>query len=74
MVCTREAPLAERVLGVLEVILGGQRDYKADLCTYLRPALLQALQRFSVENVSRGFEQGHAPQGKKHSLTECIDL
>ncbi|XP_030592443.1 meiosis inhibitor protein 1 isoform X2 [Archocentrus centrarchus] len=62
MVCTKEAPLAERILGVLEVILGGQRDYKADLCTYLRPALLRALQRVSVEDINHGFEQGHAAQ------------
>ncbi|XP_042076156.1 uncharacterized protein LOC102308223, partial [Haplochromis burtoni] len=62
MVCTREAPLAERVLGVLEVLLGGQRGYNINLCTKLRPALLQALQRVSVVNTDHGFEQEYAAQ------------
>lgn len=66
MLCTREAPLAERALGVLEVLLRGQRDYEADLCTNLRPALLQALQRLSVENMDHGLGQGHTAQGKRH--------
>lgn len=63
MVCTREASLAEQALEVLEVFLRGQRDYEADLCTDLRTALLQALQRLSVENISHG--QGHSAQGKR---------
>ncbi|XP_029293654.1 LOW QUALITY PROTEIN: meiosis inhibitor protein 1 [Cottoperca gobio] len=54
MVCTREAPLAGRALGVLEVLLRSQRDYEADLCANLRPALLQALQKHSVENMGHG--------------------
>ncbi|XP_008298634.1 meiosis inhibitor protein 1 [Stegastes partitus] len=62
MVCTREAPLAERVLGVMEVFLHGQRDYDTDLCTSLRAALLQALQRVSVENVGHRLGQGHTAQ------------
>ncbi|XP_039901769.1 meiosis inhibitor protein 1-like isoform X2 [Simochromis diagramma] len=62
MVCTREAPLAERVLGVLEVLLGGQRGYNINLCTKLRPALLQALQRVSVVNTDHGFEQEYSAQ------------
>ncbi|CAI5674546.1 unnamed protein product [Oreochromis niloticus] len=62
MVCTREAPLAERVLGVLEVLLGGQRDYNINLCTNLRPALLQALQRVSVVNTDHGFEEEYSAQ------------
>lgn len=66
MVCTREAPLAERVLGVLEVLLGGQRGYNINLCTKLRPALLQSLQRVSVVNTDHGFEQEYSAQGKKH--------
>lgn len=66
MVCTREAPLAERVLSVLEVLLGGQRGYNINLCTKLRPALLQALQRVSVVNTDHGFEQEYSAQGKKH--------
>ncbi|XP_030262577.1 meiosis inhibitor protein 1 isoform X2 [Sparus aurata] len=62
MVCTREAPLAGRALEVLEVFLCSQRDYEADLCTNLRPALLQALQGFSAENVGQGFGQEHTAQ------------
>nr|XP_019960937.1 PREDICTED: meiosis inhibitor protein 1 [Paralichthys olivaceus] len=60
MLCTREPPLAERALGVLEVLLGGQRDYEVDLCA--KPRLLQALQRFSVEIVGHGLGQGHTTQ------------
>ncbi|XP_044036634.1 meiosis inhibitor protein 1 isoform X1 [Siniperca chuatsi] len=62
MVCTREAPLAGQALGVLEVLLRGQRDFEADWCTNLRPALLQALQRLSVENMGHGLGQGHTAQ------------
>ncbi|XP_027141174.1 meiosis inhibitor protein 1 isoform X2 [Larimichthys crocea] len=62
MVCTREAPLAGRALGVLEVLLRGQREYENDLCTSLRPVLLQALQRLSMENMDPGFGQGHTAQ------------
>ncbi|XP_075310508.1 meiosis inhibitor protein 1 [Odontesthes bonariensis] len=59
MVSTREAPLAERVLAVLEVVLHGQRQSITDFCTSLRPALLQALQRINVENMAHGLGQGH---------------
>lgn len=62
MLCTAEAPLAERVLRAMEVLLSGQRRYEQDLCASLRPGLLQALQRLSVENTGLG--QGHAEQGK----------
>ncbi|XP_045889772.1 meiosis inhibitor protein 1 [Micropterus dolomieu] len=62
MVCTREAPLAGRALGVLEVLLRGQREYEADFCTSLRPALLQELQRLSVENMGHGLGEGHTAQ------------
>ncbi|KAK9535506.1 hypothetical protein VZT92_007882 [Zoarces viviparus] len=62
MVCTREAALAGRALSVLEVVLRGQRDYEADLCAHLRPALLQALQRLSVDNMGHGLGQGHTAQ------------
>lgn len=68
MVCTREAPLAERAVGVLEALLSGQRGYEADLCTSLRPALLQALQRLNMESMGHGFGQGHTAQGKGHNL------
>ncbi|KAM4635612.1 meiosis inhibitor protein 1 [Polymixia lowei] len=57
MVCTRDAPLAERALGVLEVFLKDGRGCEAGLCALLRPALLQALQRLGVEN-SQGPTQG----------------
>lgn len=70
MVCTKEAPLAERALGVLEVLLRGQRDYEPDLCAKLRPALLQALQRLSVENAGQGLGQGDTEQGKRDKLTQ----
>ena len=66
--CTREAPLAGRALAVLEVLLRGQGDYEADLCASLRPALLQALQRLSVENMGPGLGLGHTAQGKRHTL------
>lgn len=76
MVCTREAPLAGRALGVLEVLLRGQTEYEADLCSRLRSALLQTLQRLSMENMGHGFGQGHTAQGKRHEVTETeyIDL
>ena len=67
MVCTREAPLAGRALEVLEILLSSQRDYEADLCTNLRPALLQALQGFSAENMGHRFGQEHTAQGKKQT-------
>ncbi|TKS91552.1 Meiosis inhibitor protein 1 [Collichthys lucidus] len=62
MVCTREAPLAGQALGVLEVLLRGQREYETELCTSLRPVLLQALQRLSVENMDPVFGPGHTAQ------------
>ncbi|XP_034568001.1 meiosis inhibitor protein 1-like isoform X2 [Notolabrus celidotus] len=62
MVCTREALLAERALGVLEVVVHSQREYDADLCTNLRPVLLQALQRLSLENMRHRLGQGHSEQ------------
>lgn len=65
MVCTREALLAGRAQRVLEALLCGQRGYEADLCSRLRPALLQALQRLSMEDMSHGFGQGHTAPGKK---------
>ncbi|XP_067333647.1 meiosis inhibitor protein 1 [Channa argus] len=62
MVCTREDPLAERALGVLEVLLRGQREYEPDVCAKLRPALLQAVQRISVQNVGHGLGERHTDQ------------
>ncbi|KAM9843134.1 LOW QUALITY PROTEIN: meiosis inhibitor protein 1 [Aulostomus maculatus] len=58
MVCTKEASLAERALVVLEGVLCNQQDYVADLCAALMSALLQALQKLSVENVGHGLGQG----------------
>ncbi|XP_027898767.1 meiosis inhibitor protein 1 [Xiphophorus couchianus] len=60
MVVGREAPVAEHVLHVLKVLLLGQREFATDLCTNLRPALLQALQWISVDNMANGPGQGHA--------------
>lgn len=67
MVCTREPPLSERALKVLEVLLRGQRHYKPDVCAKLRPALLQAVQRLSVEN--HGLGQENSEQGKRQKVT-----
>ncbi|XP_051904453.1 meiosis inhibitor protein 1 isoform X1 [Hippocampus zosterae] len=52
IVCTREASLAERAISVLMVLLDGQSDFQADLCTSLKPALLRVLQKLSVESVA----------------------
>ncbi|XP_068193535.1 meiosis inhibitor protein 1 [Antennarius striatus] len=62
IVCTREAPLASQALHVLEVLLRGKRNFDVDLCTNLQPALLQALQRLSMEDMDNGFGPGHAAQ------------
>lgn len=62
MVCSKEASLAQRALGVLQVLLSGHRDYEPDLCGQVRPALLRALQKLSVENAGRG--RGQAQQGE----------
>ncbi|KAM9391746.1 meiosis inhibitor protein 1 [Pholidichthys leucotaenia] len=57
IVCTKEASLAQRALAVFKQLLHSQRDFKTDLCENLRPALLQALQRFNMENMGHGQEQ-----------------
>ncbi|XP_061556913.1 meiosis inhibitor protein 1 [Phycodurus eques] len=57
IVCTREASLAELALSVLMVLLDGQSNFEADLCTSLKPALLQALQRLSFESIGHVHEQ-----------------
>ncbi|XP_029364949.1 meiosis inhibitor protein 1 [Echeneis naucrates] len=62
MICTREPPLAERALRVLKVLLCGQRHYEVNLSSSLRPALLQALQRLSVENMGHGLGQRRTEQ------------
>ncbi|XP_037112099.1 meiosis inhibitor protein 1-like isoform X2 [Syngnathus acus] len=54
IVCTREVSLAERAMSVLMSLLDGQSDFEADLCTSLKPALLQALQKLSVESHVQG--------------------
>lgn len=63
MAVSGEAPLAQHVLNVLKVLMLGQREFVTDLCTCLRPALLQALQRISLENMTTGLGQGHATSG-----------
>ncbi|XP_036798331.1 meiosis inhibitor protein 1 isoform X2 [Oncorhynchus mykiss] len=50
MVCTSEAPLAERAVEVLGSFLQGRRSCKAGMCTLLRPTLLQVLQRLGLES------------------------
>ncbi|TNN58495.1 Meiosis inhibitor protein 1 [Liparis tanakae] len=72
MVCTREATLAGRALAVLEVFIRGQRDYEADLCADLMPALLQAIQRLSVENMGPGLGKG--PTAQVNSLPLVLKL
>ncbi|XP_054616715.1 meiosis inhibitor protein 1 isoform X1 [Dunckerocampus dactyliophorus] len=62
MVCTREAAFAERALSVLTVLLDGHSDFEADLCTSLKTALLQALQRLSVESMGHGHGQNHTEE------------
>ncbi|XP_036004596.1 meiosis inhibitor protein 1 isoform X2 [Fundulus heteroclitus] len=64
MAVSGEAPLAEHVLDVLRTLLLGQREFVADLCTSLRPALLQVLQRISVDNMANGLGQAHAAAAK----------
>ncbi|RVE69171.1 hypothetical protein OJAV_G00075090 [Oryzias javanicus] len=54
MVSSGEAPLSERALGVLEFILQHQQESTAELGLKLGPALLQALQRISVESMGQG--------------------
>lgn len=60
MVCTREAPLAERAVEVLGSFL---RGCKAGLCTLLRPTLLQLLQRLGLES-----SQGTGGEEKNESI------
>ncbi|CAL8273948.1 unnamed protein product [Lota lota] len=50
MVCTSEVLLAERAVGVLEVLLRDRGRCGEALSGLLRPALLQALQRASLED------------------------
>lgn len=63
MVCTREAPLAERAVEVLGSFLQGRRGCKASLCTLLRPTLLQLLQRLGLESI-----QGTGGEEKNESI------
>ncbi|KAM9746473.1 meiosis inhibitor protein 1 [Menidia menidia] len=60
MVSTTEASLAERVLGVLEVLLHDQRQCITSICANLGPALLQVLQRINLESMAHGLGQGHS--------------
>ncbi|CAL8311475.1 unnamed protein product [Arctogadus glacialis] len=53
MVCTSEVLLAERAVGVLEVLLRDRGRCGEALSGLLRPALLQALQRASMEDQHR---------------------
>ncbi|XP_059930995.1 LOW QUALITY PROTEIN: meiosis inhibitor protein 1-like [Gadus macrocephalus] len=53
MVCTGEVLLAERAVGVLEVLLRDRGLCGEALSGLLRPALLQALQRASMEDQHR---------------------
>lgn len=64
MVCTRETCLAERALRVLEVFLSCEKESKAELCTNLEPALLQTLQKLSVEELGHDPKEGNITQVK----------
>lgn len=73
MIHTREAPLAERVLGVLEAFLRGRRDDKKDLCADLRPALLQALQRLNVEDMGHGAHGERRPRAEYTTFLASLE-
>lgn len=66
MVCTREAAPARRALGVLELVLRGQREMETDLCDSLKAAVLQVLQRISAVSMS----QEHAAEGDRCQATQ----
>ncbi|XP_056869833.1 meiosis inhibitor protein 1 isoform X2 [Takifugu flavidus] len=68
MVCNREGPLSGRALGVLEAVLSSQKGYETDLCVRLRLALLQVLQRVSMETVVHDLGRGHTVQVDKLPL------
>lgn len=70
MVSTKQAPLSERALDVLQFILQHQKENTADLCLKLGPALLQALQRISVESMEQGRDQGYNARGTKCDLDQ----
>lgn len=59
--------MAERALRVLEVFLSCEKESKAELCTNLKPALLQTLQKLSVEELGHDPKEGNITQGKKKS-------
>lgn len=63
MVCNKETAVAGRALGVLEAILSHQKGYEADFCINLRSALIQVLQRLTLENADGDLGQGHNAQG-----------
>lgn len=67
LMITREAPLAERVLSVMEALLHGNKEYTTNLCASLRPVLLQALQIISVESMGSGLEHDLTAPGMLHN-------
>lgn len=72
MVCNREGPLSGRALGVLEAVLSSQKGYKTDLCISLRLALLQVLQRLSIETVVHDLGRGHTAQGMCETINKGL--
>ncbi|XP_057673223.1 meiosis inhibitor protein 1 isoform X1 [Corythoichthys intestinalis] len=62
IVCNKEASLAERALAILTTLLDGQSNFEEDLCTSLKPALLQALQKLSVERMGFVYGQKHVEE------------
>lgn len=74
MVCNREGPLSGRALGVLEAVLSSQKGYKTDLCISLRLALLQVLQRLSMETVVHDLGRGHTVQGMCETIHKGLSV
>lgn len=72
MVCNREGPLSGRALGVLEAVLSSQKGYETDLCVRLRLALLQVLQRLSMETVVHDLGRGHTVQGMCETINKGL--
>lgn len=74
MVCNREGPLSGRALGVLEAVLSSQKGYETDLCIRLRLALLQVLQRLSMETVVHDLGRGHTVHGMCETIRKRLSV
>ncbi|XP_015248897.1 PREDICTED: meiosis inhibitor protein 1 [Cyprinodon variegatus] len=72
MVVSGEAPVSKHVLEVLKALLLGQREFVTELCTSLKPALLLAMQKISVDSMANG--QGKGPTGPASPLPVVLKL